>query len=205
MSWGEDTYYNLYRKFTMRLRVRAVVERLLEFVAVALVVILTIEVILGVTFRKFGASLGWYDEIASVTLAWLTYYGAALAALKRAHIGVPNLMYALKPAIRLPLALLGEGLVLFFFAVMAWTGWQVLDVLATDTLVSLPHISVSYTQSVIPIGATLFFIAEALIIPDVIAEARAGIRPGDVHGRTSPGARGTSGGAAGDPDAEQRV
>ena len=170
----------------MRLRLRAVVERSLEFLAVALVVALTIEVILGVTFRKFGASLGWYDEIASVTLAWLTYYGAALAALKRAHIGVPNLLYALKPKFRLPLALLGEFLVLAFFAFLAWTGWLVLDVLATDTLVSLPDVSVKYTQSVIPIGAALFVLAEALIIPDVIAEARSGRR-------------------ADEPDAEQRA
>ena len=31
-------------------------------------------------YRKAGASLTWYDEIASILLAWVTYYGAALAA-----------------------------------------------------------------------------------------------------------------------------
>ena len=42
-------------------------------------------VVLGVVFRWDGEALSWYDEVASVQLAWLTYYGASLAALKRAH------------------------------------------------------------------------------------------------------------------------
>jgi len=53
-------------------------------------------------------------------------------------------------------------------------GWQVLDVLATDTLVTLPDISVRLTQSVIPIGAVLFIVAEALSLPRIIDEARRG-------------------------------
>ncbi|MBW1995630.1 MAG: TRAP transporter small permease subunit, partial [Deltaproteobacteria bacterium] len=55
-------------------------------------VVLTIIVILGVIYRKAGASLSWYDEVASVLLAWLTYYGAALAAITRGHIGFSGLI-----------------------------------------------------------------------------------------------------------------
>jgi len=47
----------------------------------------------------------------------------------------------------------------------------VLDVLATDFLVSIPEVSVMYTQSVIPIGATLFVIAELLRLPEVVRVA----------------------------------
>ena len=47
---------------------------------------------LGVVFRTLGASLVWYDEVASVLLAWLTFYGSALASVKRAHIGCPELV-----------------------------------------------------------------------------------------------------------------
>ena len=46
---------------------------------------LAVVVVLGVGFRKFGAALVWYDEVASVLLAWLTYYGAALAATPAAR------------------------------------------------------------------------------------------------------------------------
>ena len=50
---------------------------------------LAVVILVGVACRKLGISLVWYDEVASIMLAWLTYYGAALAALKRAHIGFP--------------------------------------------------------------------------------------------------------------------
>jgi hypothetical protein len=52
-----------------------------------LMVSLTTLVIVAVIYRKAGASLSFYDEVASVVLAWITYYGAALAALRRKHIG----------------------------------------------------------------------------------------------------------------------
>lgn len=148
-------------------------ERLLEWIVVVLMVALAVEVIVGVAFRYSGHALAWYDEVASILLAWVTYYGAALAALKRAHMGVPELVRALPPGLRFPLALVAEALVLAFFAVLAWVGYTVLEVLATDTLVALPRVSVAWAQSVIPISATLFIIAEALALPEILREARA--------------------------------
>jgi TRAP-type C4-dicarboxylate transport system permease small subunit len=153
-------------------RLRTAFERLLEAIVIFLMIVLAVEVILGVSFRTFGRALVWYDEIASVTLAWLTYYGAAYAALKGAHIGVPEILRLLSPPLRVPLLLLAEAIVIVFFAVLAWTGWYVIDVLATDTLVSLPSVSVQYTQSVIPIGAVLFMVAELLRLPALLVEAR---------------------------------
>ncbi|MBX9812282.1 MAG: TRAP transporter small permease subunit [Burkholderiales bacterium] len=135
---------------------------------------LAIEVTIGVVFRTVGMSLAWYDEVASILLAWLTYYGSALAATKRGHISCPELVAMFPPAVRLPLALLAETLVFAFFILLAYTGWSILDVLATDHLVSLPEISVKYVQSVIPISAVLILIAEALNVPAVFAEARHG-------------------------------
>jgi len=149
-------------------------ERALEWVVIALMAALAIEVTIGVVFRTVGMSLAWYDEVASILLAWLTYYGSALAATKRGHISCPELVAMFPPAVRLPLALLAETLVFAFFILLAYTGWSILDVLATDHLVSLPEISVKYVQSVIPISAVLILIAEALNVPAVFAEARHG-------------------------------
>jgi len=156
----------------MLARLRAGFERLLELIVILLMIALAVEVLLGVTYRKLGASLGWYDEIASVTLAWLTYYGAALAALKGAHIGFPGIVEALPPRARVPVILAGEFFVFAFFGALTWTGYRVLEVLATDTLVSLPEVPVSLTQSVIPIGGALFLVAEALHLADVLRAAR---------------------------------
>jgi TRAP-type C4-dicarboxylate transport system permease small subunit len=153
-------------------RLRARFERLLEAMVIALMVTLSVEVVAGVVFRMLGQSLSWYDEVASILLAWLTYYGAALAALKRAHIGFPGLVRGLDPRWRVPAVLVGEFAVIAFFGLLAWVGIEVLGVLATDHLVSLPEVSVAWTQSVIPIGAVLFIAAQLLNLPDTLSEAR---------------------------------
>ena len=150
---------------------RALFERLLETITVFLIISLALVVVLGVIYRWSGASLSWYDEIASVQLAWLTYYGASLAALKRAHIGVPGLIAVVPPRFRVPLVLLAEAVVIGFFLILAWYGYIVLVVLEGDTLISLPWISTQVTQSVIPIGAVLFIIAELLNMPQIMREA----------------------------------
>jgi TRAP-type C4-dicarboxylate transport system permease small subunit len=148
-------------------------ERLLEWVVIVLMATLAVEVTVGVAFRYFGYALVWYDEVASIGLAWVTYYGAALAALKRSHIGVPELVRTLPPGLRVPLALCAEACMFAFFVVLGWIGYEVLQVLAADTLVSLPAVSVAYAQSVIPIGALLFVVAQAFALPEVLREARA--------------------------------
>ena len=152
-------------------RARAQFERLLETITVFLIISLAVVVVLGVIYRWAGASLTWYDEIASVQLAWLTYYGASLAALKRAHIGVPSLIAMVPPLYRVPLVLLAESVVIGFFLILAWYGYIVLVVLEGDTLISLPWISTQVTQSVIPIGAVLFIIEEILNLPQIMREA----------------------------------
>jgi TRAP-type C4-dicarboxylate transport system permease small subunit len=146
-------------------RVERLLDRLLQVIVIVLMVALTLVVVVAVVYRKAGASLVWYDEVASIMLAWLTYYGAALAALKRAHIGFDGILRAVPPNLRLALFVLAEIFVFGFFTVLAWTGWRVLLVLAGDTLVSLPEVSVQITQSVIPIGAVLFMVCEAVSLP----------------------------------------
>ena len=151
----------------MRRRFQKGLQRALEFTVVVLMVALALVVVLGVVFRRLGAALVWYDEVASILLAWLTFYGAALAALHRAHIGFPKLVDGLAPHLRRPLILLGEAFVLAFFIVTAWAGWRVFGILGGETLVSLPWVPQRLAHSVVPIGAVLFIIAELVTLPDV--------------------------------------
>lgn len=147
-------------------------ERALEWIVIALMIALAVEVTAGVVFRYTGRSLVWYDEVASVLLAWVTYYGAALGALKRSHIGVPDLVRKLPPPLRVQATLFAKVCVAGFFGMLAWVGYSVLEVLGSDTLVTLPEVSVAVTQSVIPISAVLFIVAELLTLPQDLQEAR---------------------------------
>ena len=142
-------------------------EQSLEILMLLLMTSLAVVVIVGVGFRKAGAALVWYDEVASILLAWLTYYGASLAALKRAHIGFPKLVESAAPQLRLYLVLCREAIVIGFFVLVAWAGLQVLLILDGIYLASLPSVSVRLTQSVIPIGAVLFIIAELLSFAEI--------------------------------------
>lgn len=153
-------------------RLRAGFERLLETIVIVLVTALTTLVICGFCFRYLGHSLSWYDEIASVGLVWLTYYGSALAALRGAHIGVPGFVNAMPTKARIAAAIFAEVVVFIFFIMLAWTGVEVLIVLGNDNLVSLEWMPQRVTASAIPIGAVLFIIAEALRLPKLMRDAR---------------------------------
>jgi TRAP-type C4-dicarboxylate transport system permease small subunit len=151
---------------------RTVFDRVLTAFVIFLLASLAVIVLMGVAYRKLGIPMVWYDEVASIALAWLTYYGAALAALKRAHIGFPGLVNAMPPAIRVPMVLVGEAFVIGFFALLGWYGYRVLEILQGDTMVSLPWVPTQFTQSVIPIGAALFILAQLFSLPELLRQAR---------------------------------
>lgn len=148
---------------------RAAYGRVLEWLVIALMVGLAAEVTLGVVFRSLGRALTWYDEIASVLLAWLTFYGSAMASFKRAHIGCPELVDMLPWRARRALNVVAQLLVIAFFVLLGSVGAWILPVLATDALVSLPSIPMSVVQSVIPISAALVVIAEVMHLVDLLA------------------------------------
>ncbi|WP_319783260.1 TRAP transporter small permease [Oceanisphaera sp. IT1-181] len=152
-------------------------ERGLEVFTIGLLLALTTIVLAAVFYRAFGSSLIWYDEVASIGLAWLSFYGACLATLKRAHMGFPGLITAAPVVLRSLLFALSEIIVIGFFAIMAWFGYQVLEVLAWDRMVSLPGITMDMTQSVIPISAALFIICELISMPGAWQKMRSGIDP----------------------------
>lgn len=154
---------------------RRVLERLLEFICVVLMIGLAVLVVMAVIYRTAGSSLTWYDEVAAIMLAWLTYYGAALAAMRRAHLGFPGLYAASPPALRVPMLVIGEVLFIGFFVILAWYGYRVIVLLYGDTLTSLPWVSVSFTQSIIPIGCALITLCQLSTLPERFREARLGL------------------------------
>ncbi len=151
---------------------RLVFERALTAFTIFLLGALAVVILVGVVYRTLGWALVWYDEGASIMLAWLTYYGAALAALKRAHIGFPGLVNAMPPRQRIVAVWFGEVCVLAFFGLLTWYGFRVLSVLGGDTMVSLPSVPTMLTQSVIPVGGLCFIVAQLLSLPEVLRQAR---------------------------------
>jgi C4-dicarboxylate transporter, DctQ subunit len=156
-------------------RINRMLSRALEWITIGLMFLLTSIVTVAVIARLMGQSFSWYDEVAAIILAWITYYGSALAALHRRHIGFDTVLLAMPLKMRVAVLLLGEAIVLVFFFLMARAGLQVLEVLAGDTLVSLTWVPIQFTQSIIPIGAILFMLCQMLSLPGFLRLTAAGI------------------------------
>jgi TRAP-type C4-dicarboxylate transport system permease small subunit len=159
-------------------RFRAAYGRLLEWVVVALMVVLFVEVTIGVAFRILGQSLSWYDEVASHLLAWLTFYGAALASVKRAHIGCPEVVEMMPWRGRRLANIVAQIIVIAFFVVLGSVGAWIMPVLATDALISVPSIPMSVVQSVIPISSLLIVIAELAYLAELMRSRAPPALPG---------------------------
>jgi TRAP-type C4-dicarboxylate transport system permease small subunit len=67
---------------------------------------------------------------------------------------------------------LGELIIIGFFVILGWNGYQVLQILEGDTMISLPWVATQITQSVIPVGAALFILAQLLSLPALLEQAR---------------------------------
>jgi TRAP-type C4-dicarboxylate transport system permease small subunit len=155
--------------------IHLLLKRVLEVVTIGLLLTLAGVVISAVIARKgFNSSFIWYDEVASVLLAWITFYGAAYTALRRRHLGFEGLIVACPLWLRLTLFWLAEAVVYAVFAIVGYAGWFVLRIFGSETLVSLDWIPLSVTQAVVPIGAGLFILAQILSTPDALRRVIAG-------------------------------
>lgn len=152
-----------------------VLRRTLEVVTIALLLTLACVVIAAVIARYvFNSSFVWYDEVASVLLAWITFYGAAYAAIQRRHLGFEGLVISCPLRLRIALFLLAELVVYTVFGILAYAGWFILQVMGTETLISLRWVPLWFTQSVVPIGAALFIVAQILSTPSTLVRLYAG-------------------------------
>lgn len=154
---------------------RKVLETALEWFVIFLMVFLTIIVIVAVLWRLAGSSFSWYDEVAAILLAWITYYGAALAALRRRHIGFDSVLLSIPMPARMWAVAFAEAVTAGFFLLLAWAGFTVLTVMTGMNLISLTWVPITFTQSVIPIGAVLFLIGQALSLPEYWDKTSRGI------------------------------
>lgn len=141
----------------------------LEWVVMFLMVAMAVEVVLGVVFRTVGASLVWYDEVASVLLAWLTFYGSALASVKRAHIGCPELVERLPAGLQRGVNIFSQVLVILFFVLLGWMGMAIMPALVGEALVSLPWVPMNFVQSVIPVSSALILVGEGIHLVDLLS------------------------------------
>ncbi len=152
----------------------------LEIVAGSLLVALALLVSVAATLRYAGTGISFYDEVAPILLSWVTFFGAALVALNRGHLGFDNVIRAMPETLRRAAFVLSETLVLVFFFALAWGGYRLLDIAQGEHLVTLPWVSSPFVQSVMPIASLSFVAAELLTLPQAWEKLHAPPPPPDM-------------------------
>jgi len=94
----------------------------------SLILLAAILIGIDVLMRKFLLlSIGGSDELAGYALAIGTAWSLGAALLDRAHIRIDSLYLLFPGALRVILDLVGVALMVFFFGLIAWHGWGVVD------------------------------------------------------------------------------
>ena len=137
----------------------------LEVIGGFLLVLLTMLVTVAAALRFFGIGLAWYDEVAPILLTWVTYFGAALVALQRGHLGFDNIVRKLPAGWRALAFAVSEGLTIAFFLALAWGGVRLMHAISGERLMTVNWFPSAVAQSVIPIAALIFVIAELVTLP----------------------------------------
>jgi len=146
----------------------------LRCILILLMASLATLIIAGVVFRYSGNSLRFYDELAVILLAWITYYGAAYAALHSNHMATTGVVNMLPPRVRIALFLFSRVVVIGFLGVLVVMGLRVLDAISGMHLTSLTSFPRALAQHAVPVGAALYILAEVLRLPKALREARDG-------------------------------
>ncbi|MCB2055449.1 MAG: TRAP transporter small permease subunit [Geminicoccaceae bacterium] len=149
----------------------------LKATTLTILVLLALVVLLGVAFRYSGNSLIWYDEVASVLLAWITFTGAGLATLKDAHLGFNGLLFGLPRGGRILLFWLVEAIFLATFAIIGWAGWAILEIFGNETLVSVRWVTRAFVQGILPVSAAVIVLARLCTFSERYTAVLAGVDP----------------------------
>ncbi|MCL4206845.1 MAG: TRAP transporter small permease [Pirellulaceae bacterium] len=114
------------------LAVKAALVRLLEWIVIAVVAALVMDVLWGV-FSRFvlRSPSRWTEEVATTLLIWVSLLGAAVAFGRGEHLGIDYVTKKFDPSVRRLMAILVQLLVaLFAGAVMVFGGY----ILVSETL-----------------------------------------------------------------------
>jgi len=137
----------------------------------ALVLIAALLIGIDVVLRKFFiVSIGGADELAGYSLAIGTAWGLAAALVDRAHIRIDSLYLLFPRLLRAILDLVGLGLFIFFFSLMAWHGAGVVEQSWTSSSRSQSALQIPTVipQSIWLAGLILFILAGVLLILDTL-------------------------------------
>src|SRR4030066_2571378 len=102
---------------------KRIVSNAVEWVCMALMVVLSVDLLLGVFSRYvLVRTFTWYDEIARGCFVWLIFLGAAVGVKRQAHFRLHIVVDRLSPQLRQATVLLFPLGVIIFAGVLIQHG-----------------------------------------------------------------------------------
>ena len=129
-----------------------------EWVCMVLMVVLSIDLLLGVFSRYVMVrTFTWYDEIARGCFVWLTFLGAAVGVKRQAHFRLHILVDRLSPRLRQATVILLPLVVIIFAGVLIQQGLVFLELgkFQQTPVMGLPK---TWIYVAIPIGGALMIV-----------------------------------------------
>ena len=126
-----------------------------EWVCMVLMVVLSIDLLLGVFSRYVMVrTFTWYDEIARGCFVWLTFLGAAVGVKRQAHFRLHILVDRLSPRLHQATVILLPLVVIIFAGVLIQQGLVFLELgkFQQTPVMGLPKTCIYVA---IPIGGAL--------------------------------------------------
>ncbi len=159
-------------------KVKRVTAFSLGWVAIAVFLVLVIDVLLGVFTRKvLGDQIRWTEELARFLLVWISFLGGAIAYLDDKHLGVDLLVDRIDPAARRLARVVTHALVFAFaFFVMGIGGTQlVIDRFDSGQLLSALQINKAWFYLAVPVsGYVISLFALGNVIAFILGNEPAG-------------------------------
>jgi len=137
---------------------KRVLSNSVEWVCMALMVVLSVDLLLGVFSRYVMVrTFTWYDEIARGCFVWLTFLGAAVGVKRQAHFRLHILVDRLSPRLRQATVILLPLVVIIFAGVLIQQGLVFLELgrFQQTPVMGLPK---TWIYVAIPIGGALMIL-----------------------------------------------
>ncbi len=131
-------------------RLDQIVAGLAVFCLAAMTAVTTLQIMC----RFFFTALSWSEELARYLMIWLTFLGASMGVKRGTHIAVSFAVSPLSPRWRQGMALLVQTLALYFFLLVAFYGWRLMNLQAFQVSAGL-GISMRYVYVSLPVGGIL--------------------------------------------------
>jgi TRAP-type C4-dicarboxylate transport system permease small subunit len=137
---------------------KRILSNAVEWVCMALMVVLSLDLLLGVFSRYVMVrTFTWYDEIARGCFVWLTFLGAAVGVKRRAHFRLHIVVDRLSPRLRQATVFLFPLVVIIFAGVLIQQGLVFLELgkFQQTPVMGLPK---TWIYVAIPIGGALMIL-----------------------------------------------